>query len=238
MITRLESGNNRGSIPGIQASIDQLRGSQRTSISPLDHADSGGNLLGHYRAAIATGTTVSIGAAGILAYLHWTDPSRFCVLMRIAVGASLASTITTAVAVDLAAVVSRGWTANGSAGNAVTMGGNNQKNRYTMNPSLVSDFRVATTGALTRGASGTADANPFALTPMAASWNIQNPGTATFNNQCNNTIFDLYKWDAHGQHPIVLTNNEALELQEFTAGPATGGIRWYFTLEWAEVSGF
>jgi len=231
------SGTGPGSKFGTEWIIDALRGALRTSVSPLDYGDINGNLLGFYRCSVATGTTVSIGAAGILNYLRWSDTSRVMALIRVQLGSYIAATITTAVAVDVGLVMSRGSTAAGSGGSAVTMGGNNQKLRGVMGTSLVTDFRVATTGALTRPTGGTADANPISLTPMKSAWNIQNPGTATFNNTSTDTLFDLYKWDPT-EHPVVMVNGDTAEIQEFTAGPATGGIRWYITWTWAELALF
>jgi hypothetical protein len=227
---------------GTPLAIDPVFQAIRASIRPLEYTLGGpnGKVLGHYRACVATGTTVSIAAAGVLSYLRWTDPNNYFVLQRLQVASYIAATITTSTPVDVAAYVSRGATAAGSAGNAVTMGGANQKNRALMGSSLVSDFRVATTGALTAPTGRVVDANPFAISPLSATFNLTVAGSATFDVLSTDKSFDLYKWDALGQHPIVLSPGagESIELQEFTAGPVTGGIRFYFTFEWAEVAVF
>lgn len=234
---RLESGTGPGSKIGTEAILDALRGAGRFSLSPLDYSDLNGNLLGSYRAAGATGTTVSIGAAGILSYLRWSDPTRLAVITRVQVAAYIAATITTAAAVDVALVVSRGSTGAGSGGGVINVAAGMQKMRKVMGDSLVTDARIATTGALTRPTAGTADTSPIVATPLTANFNIQNPGTATFVNGHTSQLIDLYKYEPT-EHPLILSPGESLELQEFTAGPVTGGIRFYVTYSWTELAIF
>ncbi len=231
MQTKILGGGNIQ--PGTEAVVDPLYGSMRVVQKPLDYTWAN-QVLGHYAIAAPTGITVSIGAAGILSYLRNSDTSRFIVIEKVRVQAVIASTITTGVVVDVGLKVSRGATAAGSGGTLPTVGGNNQKLRVSMGASLVTDVRFATTGALVRPTGATVDSNALAyyLTPL--SFNIQSPGTATFV-PASCPPFDLYKWDANSEHPIVLSPGEVLEVQEITAGPTTGGIQWGITYEWAEV---
>lgn len=233
----LESGTGPGSKLGTEQIIDALRGALRFSLSPVDHSDVNNNQLGFYRVAGATGTTVSIGAAGILSYLRWSDTSRFLALLRVQVGAYIAATITTAAAVDCALTVSRGSTAAGSGGAALAVSAGMQKMRKSMGDSLVTDCRIATTAALTRPTGGVLDTNPMIVLPMKASFNIQNPGTATFVNGHVDSLVDIYRWDPV-DHPLILHPGDTAEVQEFTAGPTTGGIRWYVNYSFAELAVF
>jgi len=223
---------------GVPMAVDPLFQAARFSPRPFDYAQLG-QVLGHYRAVLITGTTVSIGAAGILAYLRWSDPSRYFVLVRLQAQALVASTITTGVQVDVGAYVARGSTAAGSGGTLVNLQGNNSKLRANMNASLITDGRVATTAALTAPTSATADANPFAtyVTPVSFQTTAPASGTTGMANTLT-PLQDLYKLDCLGQHPVILSPNEVLELQEISAGPTTGGIKWYFPIEWAEVASF
>jgi hypothetical protein len=217
---------------GQELAVDPVFAALRSSIRPLEYT-AGGLILGHYSAAVTTGTTVSIGAGGIYSYLRWAPTSGvgFLALMRVSALAIISSTITTGVPVDLALQIGRGSTAAGSGGNAVTIGGNNQKNRLSMGGSLVTDMRIATTAALTAPTGNTNDANPvgFDVTPLSGQ-------TAT--TTAPGPKIDLYKWDSHGKHPIILQNGETAFLNAVTAGPTTGGIKWYFDWEWAEVPAF
>lgn len=213
---------------GPELQVDPQFSAARVAFRPLDYTNLG-QILGHYRVAVTTGTTVSVAGAGILAYLRWTAPSFF-VLMRVSTIQVIAATITSAVVVDAGLYVARGSTAAGSGGNAVVMG-TSQKTRMTMGNSLVTDFRYASTAALTAPTGAVVDTNSYGMivTPLSGQ-------TAT--TTAPGPMMDLYKWDALGQHPIVLSNGELVEIQEITAGPTTGGIKWYFTFEWAEVALF
>ena len=218
---------------GQELAVDPTFLASRGSIRPLEYVSSGGVVLGHYSSAVTTGTTVSIAAGGIYSYIRWAPAggAGYLVLMRVSALALIASTITTGTPVDLSLQIGRGSTAAGSGGNAVTIGGNNQKNRLSMGGSLVTDMRVATTAALTSPAGNTNDANPagYAVTPLSGQ-------TAT--TTAPGPKIDLYKWDSHGKHPITLQNGESAFVNAVTAGPVTGGIKWYIDWEWAEVPAF
>lgn len=242
MNLKIESGAGPGSKIGTEALVDAIRGAIRASNAPIDHSDLNGNLLGFYKASFITGTSVSIGAAGILAYLRWSDASRFLALLKVQASVAVASAITAATIADLGLYVSRGWTAAGSGGAALTLTGASQKARAQMGSTLVSDARVGTTGALTRGAGGAADSQPFAASafPLKVSPDIGATGATGVAVGVASPVLDLYKWDVNGDHPIILTpgNGEAIEAQEITAGPTTGGLKWYITMHWAELALF
>jgi hypothetical protein len=220
---------------GQELAIDPTFLAARVAMRPLEYAAQG-LVLGHFRATVITGTTVSMGAKGILSYLRWSSP-QYAVIERLTLNSSyVASTITAGVVVDCAVYMRRGSTAVGSGGGAVTIGGNNQKMRGIMGSSLVSDMRVATTGPLTAPTNGTQDANPigYTLTPstfVTTAPTSGTPATSTLQIQ----PIDLYSWTALGAHPPVLQSGDDIEFVEYTAGPVTGGIAFAMTYEWAEV---
>jgi len=225
--------------PGAEQIVDPSTGAARTSIRPLDYTY-GNQVLGHYRIIVVTGTTASVAAKGVLSYLRWTSNTSFLVLLKASVvSCYVASTITASTVVDCALYIARNSTASGSGGGAVTIGGNNQKNRVSMGASQVSDIRVATTGALTAPTGRTQDANPigYALLPATYQTTVPSIGTPTTATLLTTPV-DLYKWDELGQHPVVLTAGEDVEFCEYTAGPTTGGIVFAFLYEWAEVALF
>ncbi len=228
-----------GANSNVETQVDPSGLASRMSLRPLEWTGSG-RTLGHYRMTFVTGTTVSISAGGLLAYLRWTDPSSYAVLLRIDASVAVSAAITAATVADLAAFVGRGSTAAGSGGNAMSVAGNNQKNRGLFGSSLVADARVATTGALTRPTTATADAAPFAASAFQTkvSPDIGATASATVAVGVASPVVNLYKPDALAQHPIVLQASEHVEVQELTAGPVTGGLKWYITLEWAEVPSF
>lgn len=242
MDVKLVSGAGPGSKVGTESIIDALRGAQRVALSPIDHSDPNGNVLGFYRATFVTGASVSIGAAGILAYLRWSDPSRYLMLIRAQAAVAVSAAITVATLVDLGLYISRGSSAAGSGGSALTLTGQNNKLRGNMGSSLVTDARVGTTGALTRPTGGTVDSQPIAASPFPLKVSPDIGATAATGVALGVAapLVELYKHDAHGGHPVILTpgNGETLEFQQIAAGPVTGALKWYLTLEWAELAGF
>lgn len=217
---------------GVEQVVDPTFNAARVAIRPLDYQNLG-QFLGHYSVAKNTGTTVSIGAGGTLAYLRWTDSSRYCVPLKVRVSAVVASAISTGTIVDVGLFQGHGSSGAGSGGNSVVPGTTNKARAAIMANSLVTEFRIATTAALTTPTGATVDAQAYAYAHLANSFALTN----TFTN-CVAPIIDLYKADATGEHPIVLSANDFLQVQEVTAGPTTGGIQFGFTFEWAEVSVF
>lgn len=232
------SASNFGS-EGSELLIEPQMQAARTRNVPLDYVF-GGRVMGQYRASFITGTTVSIAAGGILAYMRVDDKTSYVAIQKITAAVAVSAAITVVTLADLAAFIARGSTAAGSGGAALTMGVNNKKRRV-MADSLVSDIRVATTAALTRPTTASPDAQPFAAAcfPLKVSPDIGATAAATCAVGVASPIVELYKADtANGEHPILLGLNEHLELQEFTAGPVTGGLKWYITIDWAEVAAY
>ena len=238
--SKIVGGNPKGIAPGTELIVDPESGAARATLRPLDHT-SPYVTLGHYRANLITGTTVSLAANSPIGSLRWGDGSRFLVLVRIEASVEVPAAITVATPVDLEAIIARGFTGSDSAGTAIALTTVNQRNRSgNMNASLVTDLRVATTGQLTAG-TRTLDGVGFGF----AAWEMLQAPTlgATANTAVavasgDSTPRVLYKWDALGQYPIVLGQNEGIILRNSTAGPVTGGIRYAITLEWAEVVQF
>lgn len=242
MDMKLIGGAGNGNAkPGTEAVVDPLYGAPRVSLRPVDHQDGVGNNLGYYAVGIMSGATASIGAAGILASLRWTDPSRFLALLAIRAGYSVLTAVTAATPMDLGAYLSRGATAQATGGNTPTVGVNNMKARTTMGTSLVAsgELRVASASAITRGTTGAADANPFAIAnlPPKVSPDIGATAATGLAAGTGRDMQDLWRWDPT-KHPIILAANEAIELQQITAGPVTGTVKWYFVFEWAELAAY
>jgi hypothetical protein len=235
----LRSGTGLGSKLGTEAVVDSLRGAQRFSQSPLDHSDANGNLLGFYKVSQVSGATVSIGAAGHLGSIRWTDTSRFMVLIRIRAGWAVSGAITAATIMDLQAVIARAFSVDfTTASTAASLAAaNTNKMRQSMGASILGAAgpRIATTTVMS-GQTLTADANPFSMTAFTN----QPSGNATVTQAVGvgHPMVTLYEWDTNGGHPIVLHANEGVLLQPVTAGPVTGSVKYYFSWEWAELAYF
>src|SRR5207302_1411737 len=108
---------------GVEQAVDPTFNAARVAIRPLDYQNLG-QFLGHYSVAKNTSTTVSIGAGGTLAYLRWTDSSRFCVPLKVRVSAVVASAISTGTIVDVGLFQGHGSSGAGSGGNSVVLSAN------------------------------------------------------------------------------------------------------------------
>lgn len=197
-----------------------------------------GTLLGHYRATLMTGLTTGMAANAPIASLRWTDAGvplvatdplkvyqkpKGLILLGIDVGAVVTTAFTTPQSVDIEAIIARAFTAADSAGSNVTP----SRNRATFAPSLITgaNLQVGTTGALTAG-TRTLDGSGF----VCATIYTQNaPG-------CGETYPNIYGMSRDGQFPITLTTNEGIIFRVPTAQGAVGVVKYYITVEWAEVS--
>lgn len=224
---------------GTMQGIDPTFNAARVSLRPLDYNIQNVN-LGHYAVAHASGATVSIGAAGHLASIRWTDATRFLALMRIRVGWAVTGAITAATPMDLQAVIARAFTVDfTTASTATSMIGvaNTNKMRASMGSSLLGAVgpRIATTTVMS-GQTLTADAAPFAM----ATFVNQPSGNATVTQAVGvaGAMTDLYNWTALGAHPVILSANEGIIIQPVTAGPVSGTTKYYVQWEWAELGAF
>jgi hypothetical protein len=215
--------------PGADLVIDQTFGAMRSSVRPLDY-QSGGSVLGHYRMGAATGLTTGVAAAGAIFSFRWVaNAIPFMVLTRISVNAVITTAFGAAQAIDVDAVIVRGFTASDTGGTAIASFGVSNKMRSTMGNSLVLDARIATTAALAAG-TGTADSNAFAIGMCSQTNAIGSGGPANGS--------DLYAVTSAGQHPIVLGANEGFRVRVVTAQGGTGVVKYYVAAEWSETNGY
>jgi hypothetical protein len=211
---------------------------------PVPYIGTGSNsqvVLGHYGVAQKSGASVSIAAAGILASIRWapTVSTYFCIPMRIKAGWIVTAQITTATPMDLSAIVHRGFTTDfTTASTAISLSSNTNFMRSGfMRPSLMgaNGPRICTTAVMSGNVS-TADAAPFAITVWPGVVSTNATGTvATVVLGMAGAMQTVYEWTALGQHPLVLSNNEGVILEEFTAGTTGGSVAWYDQWEWAET---
>lgn len=216
----------------IESIVEALFQAQRVAVKPTDYGGNGnGLILGHYRLGVATGLTTGIAAAGAIFSMRWAYQQGLFLLKRVRARAILTTAFGTAQATDLDIVTQRGFSAPDTGGTAITLTGDNQKNRKTiMSGSQVvasgGDMRVATTAALGAGTK-TADAQAFGV---AAFPNTNAIGTGGVDT--------LYDYTQTGQHPILFQINEGFNIRLITAQGATGVVKFYIELDWAEVVGF
>lgn len=215
---------------------------------PVPYIGTGNNsqvVLGHYGVAQKSGASVSIAALGILGSIRWapTVSSYFCVPMRIKAGWSVTAQITTATPMDLAAIVHRQFTTDfTTASTAISMSGtaytNQMRKSMAQSQMGANGPRICTTAVMSGNVS-IADAAPFAATVWPGVVSTNATGTvATVVLGFAGNMQTVYEWTALGQHPLVLSNNEGVLLEEFTAGTTGGSVAWYFQWEWGEALAF
>lgn len=215
---------------------------------PVPYIGGQGNqtVLGHYAVGQKSGTTLTIGAGGILGSIRWapTLANTFAVLMRIKASYAITTAVTTATIMDLQAIIARGFTVDfttaSTAINLSTTGKTNQM-RGSMSQSQMgaNGPRICTTTVMS-GQTATADAAPFAVATLPTLAPSTATGTAVaLPIGAAVPMATLYEWTGLGQHPVVLGNNEGVFIETVTAGPiTTGGVSYYFQWEWAEVLAF
>lgn len=195
--------------------------------------------LGHYRVAVVTGTlAAALAAAAQLFQFKWTDATRFAVIHRVRatflpLTLFTAATLTDATSFGLFVV--RSYTAGGG-GTALTLTGNNAKQRASMGTTLVSEIRIASTAALT--AATTLDAQAVAVSLRKP--NRVNPAAATEEVITSDaaSVLEYIPDVARGEHPLVLSSNEGLVIANRTGWPAAGTGILSVELAWSEVSAY
>jgi hypothetical protein len=221
-------------VPGTELLIDPTFGSVRTRLVPAEYGNQG-VYGGHYQAAAVTGAITVIAGGGAIFSTRWAavagGPS-FMLLKRVQLAWVVTTAFGAAQVIDFDIVRATAFTVSDSGGTALTpfTGNNNKVRSSIMNTSQVTDMRIAAAAALTAG-TRTQDANPFGYLPA---------GTQPAANTALLTaagLTDLYKDDAIAQHPQMFGNNEGFQIRVVTTMGATGIMKAYVVVTWAEVPG-
>lgn len=192
--------------------------------------------FGHYAVDATTGSLAAGGGAGQLIFYAWNSSTTMLMgITELSITGMIATTAFSAGQILFAGFVARSFTAeNGTpGGTALTLTGNNQKDRTSMATTSVGKIRVATTGPL--GApTWTLDSQAFGEinTHSSAGFNAATPIIGSIYLPRN----DLYLATSTADHPLLLANDEGVGIK--LSVPATGvsivGIR----MKWYEVQAF
>ncbi len=189
--------------------------------------------LGHFHLAVPTGalTGTSVAANGPLFSMRYAPGTpTVAVITKVRVGFAQTVGWTAAAAHEFGLYVARSWTVNDSGGTGVTVTGNSNKARTTMDPSGMTDIRVAGTTTFTAG-TRTLDTNAMGLTIVPTSQVAAASASYPFIQEL---IFDHNTSD----YPIVLQNNEGIVINNLTVFPAAGTAKMIFNIEWFETSAY
>lgn len=119
----------------------------------------------------------------------------------------------------------RSFSASDSGGTAGTLTNNNAKLRTSFPTSLLTDFRVPTTGTLTAG-TRTLDTDPLATLGLSV---VATAGSEPLSQ------FPLFNVEP-GECPLILANNEGFVIQATV--PATGTWQLGVSVLWDEVESY
>ena len=191
---------------------------------------------GHYAVSAQTGAIAAgMAANGQILNFRWTDADHLAIITDITCTGMIATTAFAVGAITLKATVARAFTASGSGGGTVDFGGDsnvdNAALRTAMADSLVADFRVATTAALTAGTQAL-EANDLGqiTTHSSGGWSAATPIIGSIYLPTN-VLFKAELEDA--QFPLVLSADEGFVVRATV--PATGVWIGGIQVKWAEV---
>jgi hypothetical protein len=199
-------------------------------VKPTDHGS-----LGHYSFGGFTGILpAALGANSEIFQFRWVDATRFAVIRKIRIAASVTTTFFAAgvpVQIDLVKAIT--WTVAGTGGTGITPAALLKLRTTGMGSTLVAagDVRIATTAAL---GAGTKTLETLPLSSILAG----GPITASLKG----TIIEpgTILWQAEigdAEHPLILAQNEGFVIRS-VAVPATGTWMAAVNVSWAEVTAF
>ena len=186
---------------------------------------------GVYSIGAATGSMpFTLAATDILFSFQWTDHDRYAILDYVSASAVVSSAITTAVATGIEIVPVRDFFnryTGGTQVNTVGVTGHEMKLKANFDASLVNDIRVANTVPLELPlVPGTEDG-------VQISQVIFGTGTAVGTTiLAGNILFDR----ATNSYPFVMDRYEGFNIRMALDGPATGNLRFSFTVRWLEIT--
>lgn len=217
---------NGGTVAEVDGTIFRA---QRVTPRPVDHDTRGAYAYGGLSGIIGA----ALGANSEIFQFRWVDATRFAVVRKVRISASVSTTFFAAgVPVQIDLVKVSGWSGQGTGGTTVSPAAL-LKRRANMASSLVGsgDIRISTTAAL---GAGTKTLETLSLSTIVAA----GPITASLNGTiiAPGTIL----WQAEvgdGEHPLVLGQNEGFVIRS-VAVPATGTWQVAVNVDWAEVSSY
>jgi hypothetical protein len=170
------------------------------------------------------------GAAANSAVFSFRNISANLVLVRrVGVGLTLTTGFTTAQEVAFGLMFARAFTASDTAQTAIALTGNNTKVRTALGTLTSVDCRISNTGALTAGTK-TLDTNHLGVVGSYAAATTAGAVLAPSQN-------NLLSQDT-GDYPIVLAQNEGINIMNLVAMGAAGVGTLYVNVELAEVAAY
>lgn len=181
--------------------------------------------LGSYEVGLTSGLMAAALAANTTIWSFRYTGAGLCIVDDVDFeGLGVITALTAGQAVAFGLFVNRAFTVSASGGTAATLTGNNGKLRTSYATTGVGDIRISSTAALTAG-TRTPDAQPMGevVTGLSAAGS-------------SGAHIPLLATPSSNSHPIILANNEGLEIQNRIAFPAAGTWTFGITVRWTEVT--
>lgn len=207
-----------GKTSGYLAEVDSTWSSLRVTPRPVDY---GGG--GYYRATSISGDFTTLAAGGIVWAFRWTSATLYALIYNLRWTWYTKTAFTTSQVVDHAAWVVRGFTGADTGGSTLTLSSANNQKRTSMAASAVQEIRYSTTAVLSAG-TRTVDPQPFMY---RAGW----------SSAMSTGLTDTQPLDCkmRQEGPLVLSQNEGVEITNVTLMGAAGIIKFSVECAWAEI---
>lgn len=204
---------------GTALAVDPGFGAARMSVRPPE-------VTGWISLGATSGAIGAVGAGNTLFSLRNLSANLLFV-RRIGIGFVVTTGYTVAQAASFGLFVARAFTTSDSGGTAIGLTGNNGKHRSALSTLTSVDARIAATAAMTPGVK-VMDANALAVQHGYAA----GVGTVIAPAPANLISHDT------GDYPIVLSQNEGINIQTLIALGAGGAGTLIVNLEIAEAVAF
>ena len=191
--------------------------------------------LGFYQASMVSGTiAAALAASAVLFAFRWGDATRLAALSSLKVNFKPLTPFTAATLTDFGfdAFTGRAYSASHTGGTAATLTGNSFKTRTSQGTTLLTDMRMATTGAL---GGGTVTLDGQALTSSLGYPQRVNPAAATEEVLAAIPVINWSADTANGGHPLIFAASEGFVIRNRTVWPAAGTGILQVECRWAEV---
>jgi hypothetical protein len=201
------------------AEVGATHKAQRVSLRPTEA------IAWHSIGAISGALTAAAAGGAVFSLRNLS--SNLLLIRRVGVGFITTTAFTTPQMVQYGLMVARNFTVSDSGGTAISLISNNTKYRTTLALPTSIDCRIATTAALTAGTK-TLDTNTLAV-------------QGGFSGAVGVTLApaqDNLLQHTPGDYPLVLGQNEGINIQNLLLMGAAGVGSFFVNLEFAEVASF
>lgn len=230
--------------------VDPTNLSLHTVAKSDEYAPTGQVKGGFYRLGanfLNTAGTFNAALSPLFA-VQWNDPTRYMILKRVVISATISTVFTNAQVLDYDIIKATSYSSGPSGGSNIAPNSvSNIDRRDSMaSSSLVNlgSILISGTGAQ-GGATGTAgttlspgtltlDAQPFGYVALLS----QNAAAASATQNLPTCSWPLYEHRNNGDYPMMFAANEGFLIRNVTAYGAAGVVKVGVYLEWLEAASY